>query len=337
MRGRAARLPLTSDDWLPVFESHLTAPLFEPGALARLRALLRELPGTCFAIIEARLAPGRARLDLSLHLQSRRAARLMAGRISPPHLATFLSRWSAADGPLAGVRSLWLEFDLDDEPRGLPVPTVCAKLPSGVSQAWVLSSLLPAMHGRALSARQKLLLGRCLGEMPPTASLLYVFSLLSREGRAVRIELFGLDPGGIADYLRRVAPHVDPRVAEPASLLAGVERIHLSLDLAAEISPRIGIEGSFARLPQRDPRWTELFTRLVARGLCCPVKRDAILAWPGYDTFWTAAAAWPLAQAGAGGFCVRSLSHVKLVCQPDGEPEAKAYLVFGRLPARASS
>ena len=65
--------------------------------------------------------------------------------------------------------------------------------------------------------------------------------------------------------------------------------------------PRVGMEGSFSRLPRREPRWRELLDRLVARGLCPPEKRDALLAWPGYDTFWSASGAWPVWPRPASG------------------------------------
>ncbi len=55
-------------------------------------------------------------------------------------------------------------------------------------------------------------------------------------------------------------------------------------------------------------------------------KREAALAWPGWDSFWTAPDRWPVEAVGAEGYCVRYLSHVKVVCRPDREPEAKVYL-----------
>jgi hypothetical protein len=172
---------------------------------------------------------------------------------------------------------------------------------------------------------------RCLAAIPPPAHPLYLFGLHSRAGCPVRLEIFGLEREEAAAYLGEVAPEAAERAREAAALLAGAERLHLSFDLGeAEILPRVGVEGSFSRLPGREPRWAELFDRLVARGLCAPEKAAAALAWPGYDSLWTAPERWP-AAAGPGGFCVRALSHVKVVAQPDRPLEAKVYLLLGRL------
>lgn len=318
-------MPPTCDDWLSVVEPHLRQPLFDPDAVARLRRLAPDLPGDGLAILEVRLASSNA-VDLSLRLKTPSQARHMAERMRLPHLRTLLLRWSEMDGAFSPVRSLWLEFDLDQDSAGLPTPIVCAKLAPNVDTTWLLDSLFPALHGKPLTAEQRRLIRFCRDEIPAPGSLLYAFSLLSRPGEALRLEIFGLEPDAITAYLHRIAPRADPRAADLAPLFEGVERIHLSFDIAEEILPRIGLEGSFHRLPHREPGWAGLFDRLVARGLCSPGKRNAALAWPGYDTFWTTPEAWPVRAAGIRGFCIRSLSHVKVVCQPGQELEAKVYL-----------
>ena len=125
--------------------------------------------------------------------------------------------------------------------------------------------------------------------------------------------------------------HPHPRdLAEAAGLFEGTERTHLSFDVGPEgIRPRIGIEGSFAALPGREARWQELFGRLERRGLCSPAQREALLAWPGSDSFWTAPERWPADPAWLGAFCIRYLSHLKAVWRPGRALEAKAYLAFG--------
>jgi hypothetical protein len=309
---------LTCDDWLSVLQPHLCEPLFHPVGTGRLRRLARRLPGNLLAAVEIRLAEAAGPIDLSL-----RAREPAEGGQLAPHLQS----WPAS------IHSLWLEFDLDREPEGMPRPVVCAKLFSDAQLRWLTESLFPSLHGKPLTSSQQRLVERCHGAIPAPAYLLYAFSLLPRGRDALRMEIFGLDPAGIVSYLERVAPEAVSWVEREAALFEGVERIHLSLDLGEEILPRIGIEGSFARLPQREPHWSELFERLVSRGLCDPGKRDAALAWVGSESFRTAPATWPAEAVGTGGFCFRKPSHVKVVCRPGQEPEAKVYLLFGYLPA----
>lgn len=241
-----------------------------------------------------------------------------------PELRRIFERWSAGDLP--SVVSLWLELDLDRAVGGsLPDPVLCVEMERGADPVQTLDAVFPALDGprRALTLR-------CLGEIPPPARLLYLFDLRARGTRALRLEILGLAPDAASAYLERVAPALAPAAAAAAPLLAGAERPHLSFDIDPEgIGPRAGLEGSFVKGPHREPRWRELFDRLVDRGLCAPGKRDAIFAWPGQETFWSAPARWPAEAAGTRGTCVRALSHVKVVARPDREPEAKAYLLFG--------
>lgn len=310
----------TCRDWLSVLRPHLTEPLFPPPAVDRLLKVAGDLPGDTLGVLEARLGHGPAPVDLSLRLLEPSKALRMAERVSAPHLPAFLARWPEE------VRSIWLEFDLDRE----PVPVPCAKLGADASPSWIADSLLPLLHGRALAQGQRDRFLACHREIPASGSLLYVFSLLPRGIDAVRMEVYGLSPGEILGFLERIAPDALPWVAEIAPLFEEVERLHLSFDIAPEgVLPRIGIEGSFPHLPRREPRWAELLGRLTGRGLCSPEKADAVLSWPGFETFWTAPSAWPVEAVGARGFCVRGLSHVKVVCQQDREPEAKVYLSFG--------
>lgn len=319
-------MPLTVADWLAVLGPKLIEPLFAPETVRRLRRLAGALPGECQGTLEVRLASGATQVDLSLRLLTAAQALGAAARF-PSEVGRFLTLWSAPEGPLAPVRSVWLEFDLDREE--LPDPVVCAKLPADIDSGWLLRTLLPALQVGPLSRGQRHLIFACLDALPDSAHLLYVFSLRARGSDAVRLEIFGMEPSQILDYLRRVAPRMVPAVQEITPCFEGVERLHLSLDVGGEIRPRIGIEGSFPRQPRREPHWEELLSRLESRGLCSPQKLTDTLAWPGYDSFWTAAQRWPVAEVGPRGFCIRALSHVKVVCRPECEPEAKAYLAFG--------
>jgi hypothetical protein len=324
-------MPLTAGDWLGVLEPRLTEPLFGAEAVRRLRRVAANVPGEGRGILEARLAPGEAPVDLSLGVHTPAQARALAACLPLSSTRDFLLRWSELEGPLAPVRSVWLELDLDREPeRGaLPPPILCAKLPRDSEPGWLLGTLFPALTGRPLPAHQRDRLVACLSALPASAFLLYAFDLKARGNEAIRLEIFGLEPVEIPVYLREVAPGAAAGVAEIAPAFEGVERIHLSFDIAEGIQPQIGLEGSFPRQPRREPRWRDLFGRLIERGLCSPAKRDTVLAWPGYDTFWTAPDRWPVDPLGPGGSCIRVLSHIKVVCHPDRDPEAKVYLAFG--------
>lgn len=320
--------------WLQVIRPRLTEPLFSPEAAARLFALASRLPGECQAVLEARLAPGSAPVDLSLRLARPAEARLLLDGPLPDPPRAFLAAWAAGDPSLSAVHSVWLELDLDREPpgSGLPLPVVCAKLLPKADPAWVVETLLPALGGRPLPAPQAARVRACLGALPPSVYLLYAFALLSRgEGDAVRLELYGLEPAAIPGWLGGFAPQAAEAASGIAPLFEGIDRIHLSFDVAAsgEVLPRVGIEGSFVKLPANEPRWAALFDRLVERGLCDPVKRDAAVSWPGSDSFWTAPEAWPAEEGGDASFCIRLLSHVKVAGRPGEEPEAKVYLKLG--------
>jgi hypothetical protein len=291
-------------------------------------------------VLEARLAPGSAPVDLSIRLTAPAQASSVADQDLPAQLRSFLFRWAGDDAVRPRVPVLWLEFDLDHDSPHLPVPTLCAGLGEGaVDVEWLADVLAPALLGEPLSQIGRELLHRCCTEIPGSGRLLYVFGMLPRPSRPLRLEILGLDSAQAVEYLQRIAPHAVRHAAAVAPLFADVARLHLSFDLSAggdQVHSRIGLEGSYSRQPERETRWSGLFDRLVAAGLCSTAKRDAVFAWPGQDTFWTAAERWPILEREVAACCVRSLSHVKVVCRPDRDPEAKVYLLFGRHERSAS-
>lgn len=325
---------------MPLLQPYLRPPLVSTAAWERLCAAAGLLPGDDLIVFELRLVPGQSRVDLALRLSDPERARPLLRSLPAPHLTRLGERWGRDLRHPRPLASLWLEFDLDRVPRSapaLPPPVVCARLdesPTGpVEPGWVAGDLLPALHGRPLTAAEEGLVLRALENLPAGARPLYAFSLLPRPAAPLRLELIGLSPAAMGSYLAGLgAPWAGRRLAPLLPLVAGADRYHLSFDFCDEVAPRIGVEYALARLPQHDGRWTELLDRLVAAGLCQPDKRAALLAWPGQDSLWTAAARWPRPALAAGGHGVRCLSHLKLVVRPEAPPEAKAYLVFQHLP-----
>lgn len=320
--------------WVRLAEPLLLSVLADEPALETVCAVARRLPGCALGVLEFRLASGEHPVDLSLQFLDPASALEVSGRVEPEGLRSFLRSWAEGALGTKRVSGMWLELDLEGRPPAELAPSVCAKLRGPLDPDWLEEILLPGLQGETLSPAQRHTVRACLGAIPAPAHLLYAFCMLPRPGWPLRLEIFGLDPEGMIEYLGRVAPFVLTHVSEQVRLFEGIERTHLSLDLiGGEISPRIGIEGSYARQPKREPRWRELFERLVKAGMCSSAKGEAALAWPGWESFWTAPERWP--AAGAGGYCVRYLSHVKVVCRPDREPEAKVYLALGGLRERS--
>jgi hypothetical protein len=319
------------DDWLTFVRPRLAPALVDETAYERLRGVARRLPGDGLAALEIRLAAGSGSVDLSLKLSEPSRVRGVADALPSPH-RQLLRRWEA--GELPSVPSFWLEFDLefaaDPSLGGLPDPVVCAEIAGGAEPDWIVEMLLPEMRGAPLESHQRELALRVLAAIPPPARPFYTFDLSPRGSDAIRLEILGLTPEDLPDFLGRVAPDLAPAVAAAAPLFFGAERPHLSLDVTSEgIAPRAGLEASFVRGPHREPRWKNLFDRLIDQGLCDPEKREAVFAWPGQESFWAAPGRWPAETAGLHGICVRTVSHVKLVVRPGQAPEAKVYLLFG--------
>lgn len=330
-------------DWLRVVLPRLAPELSDPESRARLIDLGLHFRGSCAAILEVRLASPSRQVDLSLCVRDSADARQVAAAVSSPAARRLLERWAA--GALPPVASLWLEWDLDTPDVDVPTPSVIAKLGGPAEPGWVVGELLPALAGEPLAPRQRELAERCLAAVPPPGRLLYAFGLLARPGRPLRLEICGLEAPALVSYLELFSADHALRLAGLAPLFAEItqpERLHLSFDLLSEgaIGPRFGVEGSLARLPRREPRWATFLERLVTAGLCTPDRRDAVLAWPGWDSFRTAPEVWPvagLAQGGLAGFCARGVSHVKVVSWPDRLPEAKAYLAFNAVRTRPAA
>ncbi|MEM9553554.1 MAG: hypothetical protein AAGC60_04795 [Acidobacteriota bacterium] len=321
---------LTCDQWLPLLVPYLAEALVSGESLGRIERLARRLPGGSLGAIEVRLGAGSDQVDLAFRLTNAEQARQFADRVEPTYLRNYLHLW--ADSPDHRVPFLWVEFDLDDEPDGPLHPFFASKLNGHeVDAAWLTGDLLPAMAGEPLPGHQVELIQRSYSALPPQGSITYVANLKARDQTAVRMDYFGLRPELMQRHLRTMGcPDLAEHIAGPSQLLESAERFHFSHDIDDEILPRIGMEASFGSWPSaQQPDWRQLFDTLVEAGLCTPEKRDAALAWNGYDSHATVRTVWPEA-AEQEGFMVRFLSHIKLVCHPGQEPVAKTYLMFGQ-------
>jgi len=327
---------LSGASWIPVIQPHLSPVLVGPEQLERVRSVARYLPEDALYALEIRLASESKQVDLSVRINDPEVAGRLAAHLLPGHRRRFLEYWAtqaSTDG--SAISELWLEFDLADlSASALPEPVLCVRLPNQLSTEWLLEEVLPQLHGRLPSEDLTRLVQRCLKELPRDSRILYLFDLSARSSQAIRIEIYGEELSSLIAYLRRVFSNkTAQQVSAIAPLLSDGERYHLSLDFEeTAVAPRIGIEISYSRLPHREPRWRALLKRLEEANLCHLGEMDAIMTWPGYDAAGCGGN-WP---EGIAGYCVRSLSHVKLLTWPGDSPQAKVYLLFQHLQRRAS-
>ena len=322
-----------------VVASRLPRRLAGDRALAWLDRSAPLLPPTALTALELRLADApEAPVDLSFRLDDRDDARRLDLPL-PPSTRTALDAWVSGAAELAPVESVWLELDQPHDPASttLPEPVVCARIASARQAADRLANVARALRGTPLTPAERKLFERVLAAMPAHAALLYLFGLTARGSEAVRIEMAGLDSRDMLTYLESIGSPTVQAVRELAPLIDRAGRTHLSVELERDrILPRTGIELSYRRLPHDEPRWRQLLDALVGRGHCRPEAWDALFAWPGASSFWTDPGTWPTGLVGTGGGLARTLSHVKLVCRPDGPPEAKAYLLYRLIDRTAS-
>ena len=286
-------------------------------------------------MLEVRLGASRQLpVDFSTRLSQPTQGMALASRFAQAH-DLLVGGWVRLGHPQP-IPHLWLELD-DSAFEGsqryhepLPTPLVITHFAPGTSADWLISSWLGDLFGRGQGIGSPSLvapLKRCLADLDAPGRVLYGFDLRARGGGPpLRLEIVGLSPVAMAEYLARIA---GDRLARPlrelVDWLGPIERPHLSFELDAEgVGPRVGLEASFRRQPDREPGWRRILDWLVAAGLCHPDQARALLVWPGSDHLRSALDRWP---TGARGHLVRALSHVKLVLEPDREPAAKAYLL----------
>jgi hypothetical protein len=309
------------------------------------------------AYLECRLLPGPEPVDLIFRVE-RGGAEILAGRhpgVDPSPLlacgpawravADFCRAWLEGDGAhWQAVRHLWLELDLDDPglpgAPPLPQPSVFVALDDGATARMgmeeVLDLLAHVIHPLApfaMDGDTRARLRGVLERRPPGAAVPYAGVMLSRPRQAVRLYLSRVPGAAVPGLLNAVGwPEDQGRMAAEAVAAmrdAGapeVGMLHLDV-LEGALLPRLGVEYTLDRHAQIRGRVAEqgFLDALAERGLCEPARRDALLAWPGYELLTLRHELWPSLLA-------RRVNCIKLVHEPDREPQMKAYLLAFHQP-----
>jgi hypothetical protein len=353
----AGRFPLAGT--LGLAARHAAPELVPHDARERVIQVAGRIPAalTRATYLECRLRDGPDPVDLIFRVE-KPGAEILAGRnpmIGVGHLRGGGPAWDAVaalcgawldggDPAWALVRHLWLELDLDASavPGAPPIPSPSVFLAfdddaTAVMDADALLRLLdvvlaPLVPG-GMDAASRARIGGVLLRRPPGAAVPYAGIMFSRARQAVRVYLSRVAGDAVPGLLDRVGwPEEETRDAARVlgELHAGVApelgMLHLDV-LEGALLPRLGLEYTLQREPQVRGQVAEraFVDRLVECGLCRPERRDALLAWPGYEVRTLRHELWP-------SWLIRRVNCIKLVHEPGREAQAKAYLLAFHQP-----
>jgi hypothetical protein len=234
------------------------------------------------------------------------------------------------------VHGIWLEFDLIQCRKEIPVPGLFFGLRKPACADTDAESILGALlfggavlHGTSLPSDVEQRIARCIAAIPEEAYVTYAGVMPARKERALRINVGGLSAGKAARFLEAIG--WTGRIERLETFLAAassyVDTMIVCIDVWAEVAPPVGIECCFAknRVRAEDSGWPPFLDFLVNRGLSLPEKRDALLAWQGYLSQQLSHELW-------ASLIVRTINHVKIVCAAPYDLSAKAYFTATKKP-----
>jgi hypothetical protein len=254
----------------------------------------------------------------------------------------FCARLRNSSSPLHGkVNRIVLEFDNCSLPSPISFPSLFIGLIRNQSSEQLLTVVKAALEmlldeSGNLELLQNLRL--CFDGCSDGAYITDLGIMLSRHSEAVRINVSGITPAQLQDYLSCIQWQGPANDLETTfmHLLGFVDHVVLCLDVGTKVYTKIGLECFFDKASGKEPPWATFLDNLVENGLCTPAKRDALLTWPGYTDPTTCAAPWPdnlivesmLKESDKFSLFHRELSHIKINYQPNHPLEAKGYFGF---------
>jgi hypothetical protein len=340
---------------------HLRPSLVSRDNIANILSIARGVPSWQCAGFECRLGDPAPRADFGIHLRRQHGIpgdalrqdglATAASATSPAwqRLRRFADAWSDRDTLVAqAIPAVSLEFDVHDrdgQSEGA-APSIFVSMRFGPRSAArartrsvddcrvVVDAVLDALGADAGGARDTL--DRSVRVVMSRVAFLQLGVWLARPVDTFRICAPGLPLRDIPAVVRALgwSGPADAYASRWKDLLEFGDRGTLHLDVGRGIAPRVGIEVIFgersATWQRDDPEDTRVLDYLVEKGLCLPEKRDAVLSWVG------AFRLGGLHGEDGSALFLRTVSHVKLVFEPDQPPQAKAYLAVGRVDRRTA-
>lgn len=330
-------------DYLKVVTPHLHHELVSPLALSSIQALAQLLPPFSVAGFECRLGAEQSRVDFQVNLPHPKT-NLPENLLSSPvwqFFQDFCWEWAEPTSFLhKSVDNLWLEFDLEEKPSQIPIPCIFLALnQQKVSETQGIMSTALRLLNDSTSSVLESNLRLCINSLPSGANITHLGAMLSRTTKTVRVNVKGIPPEQLLDYLTEIGWTDTQNTFSPvvSNLTKLVDEIVLTFDVGETIHPRIGLECFLEKQPINEPRWQLFLGYLVDQGLCSPTKKNAFLAWHGFSQksdqpeLWPKNLDWGNRFLGSKALSLfwRAISLIKIVYQPGSPLEAKGYLAFG--------
>ena len=316
--------------------------MLSPSARAMLEAVAARLPSglSKYFGLECRLGEAEPTADFLLCVDAPGERSALAG-LAPARGDNEAEVWRrvrafATDWP-EPAELLWLEFDSASTAAFVPSVFFGAQeLRRGSDWSWIPAALA-TLRGEPPPAGMIELFGRCIDALPDDARVFQIGTMLSRPEPFLRVCTRDMAADAIPSYLQRLGwTGAAGALADFLPLCAPlVDDLRADLDLTDRLGARLGLE---CKVTLKEPgdaerlmRWIALLERL---GLCLPAKAGGLRAWSGLVHQRLGRDRWPadqsaaaaLAGEGTASLMQRTISHVKIVFEPDGSLQAKAYL-----------
>lgn len=330
-------------DYLTIITPHLHSDLVSSKALSLIQPLAQILPPSSVAGFECRLGANQSGVDFQVRLPCLNQ-NLPERFLTAPawqFLQDFYQNWASPNSSLhQEIENIGLEFDVNGQLPQVPIPCIFLQFNrETVIDVQSLIKMTTRLLKPTVSPLLESNLRRCADSLPTGATISHLGAMLSRQANAVRVNVKGIPPEQLLDYLMQIG-WSDPTNTFStlvSTLSEFVDSILLSFDVGDTVLPRIGLECFLNNQPHDEPRWQLFLDYLVEGGLCTPAKKNAFLAWPGFLQKSSVPDLWPSNISfgdrflGSRAFSLfwRRVSHIKLVYQPGIPLEAKGYLSFG--------
>jgi hypothetical protein len=347
-------------NYLKLLQPKISPHLIAPQYWHNIETVARVLPSaiTTFFGFECRLGIEKAHADFLICADAQELGRkilandqysitLPADLYAHPvwqQIHNFSEQWNNQDSPLYdGINNIWLEFDIDESPVSIPVPS-CFFGPqaiySGSDSQWTINTALKLLQNRDVPQVIATKLLNCFELLPDDAYIFQIGVMLARKSDLVRVCIRNISPEEILKYLAALnwSGSIDALHQTLNKLSSYATRIDLDIDIGESILPKIGLECYLDKQPKFEPKWQLFLDYLTEVGFCTSQKRDSLLAYPGYIRGKQSPDFFPnnlerissFLGSGYEGVFFKGLHHIKVTYQESASLEAKAYLYINQ-------